>query len=109
MNDLKPQLPPFRHILITGASSGIGEALALYYAAPGTRLSLSGRDARRLAGAASACRNKGAEVDEKIIDVTDRAAVLRVHAAVKALTDFLKNEFAVTLQVRSARVAGDND
>lgn len=41
--------------------------------------------------------------------VTDRAAVLRVHAAVKALTDFLKNEFAVTLQVRSARVAGDND
>lgn len=41
--------------------------------------------------------------------VADRASVQRVHAAVKALTDLLKNEFAVTLQVQSARVAGDND
>jgi predicted lipoprotein len=40
---------------------------------------------------------------------TDRAAVERVHAAVKALTDFLKGEFSMTLQITSQRVAGDND
>ena len=34
----------FNSIVITGASSGIGEALALDYAAPGIALALSGRD-----------------------------------------------------------------
>jgi NAD(P)-dependent dehydrogenase (short-subunit alcohol dehydrogenase family) len=33
-----------RHVLITGASRGIGAALARVYAAPGARLSLAGRD-----------------------------------------------------------------
>ena len=36
------------HIVITGASSGIGEALALHYAAPGITLSLTGRNEERL-------------------------------------------------------------
>ena len=38
----------FQNILITGASSGIGEALARAYAAPGMSLALTGRDAARL-------------------------------------------------------------
>lgn len=60
------------HILITGASSGIGEALALDYAAPGIRLSLTGRDAVRLEAVATACRGKGAVVAASIVSVTDR-------------------------------------
>ena len=59
-------------ILITGASSGIGESLALEYAAPGTILAITGRDANRLEAAASACRVKGAEVISFIGDVRDR-------------------------------------
>lgn len=39
----------------------------------------------------------------------DPAALRRVHDAVKALTDALKMEFTMTLQIRSARVEGDND
>ncbi|HEU0117906.1 MAG TPA: SDR family NAD(P)-dependent oxidoreductase, partial [Alphaproteobacteria bacterium] len=37
-----------KHILITGASSGIGAALAKAYAAPGIRLSLHGLHPERL-------------------------------------------------------------
>jgi short-subunit dehydrogenase len=65
----------FASIVITGASSGIGEALALDYAQPGVALALSGRDADRLKTVADACRAKGASVDEARIDVTDRAAL----------------------------------
>jgi short-subunit dehydrogenase len=62
-------------ILITGASSGIGKALAEAFAAPGATLLLTGRNAARLADAAAPCRFRGAEVETAILDVTDRAAL----------------------------------
>jgi short-subunit dehydrogenase len=65
----------FKSIVITGASSGIGEALALDYAAPGIALALSGRDGPRLDAVAAACRAKGATVDAGRIDVVERAAL----------------------------------
>ena len=52
----------FSSIVITGASSGIGEALALDYAVPGAALALTGRDVGRLESVAAACRAKGATV-----------------------------------------------
>jgi short-subunit dehydrogenase len=61
-----------RSLLITGASSGIGEALARHYAAPGVALALTGRDGERLAAAAAACRAQGAAVEAATIDVTKR-------------------------------------
>jgi NADP-dependent 3-hydroxy acid dehydrogenase YdfG len=61
-----------RHILITGASSGIGAALAQAYAGPGRHLSLTGRQASRLAAVAKSCRDRGATVTELLFDVTDR-------------------------------------
>ena len=65
-------MKPFSSIVLTGASSGIGEALALDYAAPGVALALTGRDAGRLEAVAGACRAKGATVVADTIDVTDR-------------------------------------
>jgi short-subunit dehydrogenase len=67
----------FRSIVITGASSGIGEALARDYAAPGVALALNGRNPERLAAVAAACRARGAVVDAKPIDVTDGEAMAR--------------------------------
>lgn len=69
-----------KHILITGASSGLGQALAEYYAAQGTEsgsviLFLSGRHAGRLGTVAKTCRDHGAEVVTGAIDVTDRQAL----------------------------------
>lgn len=61
-----------RTVFITGASSGIGEALAVYYAAQGARLGLSARRGERLAelntrlGGGHACYP---------LDVTDAAAL----------------------------------
>jgi len=66
---------PPRSILITGASSGIGEELALGYAREGVDLAVSGRHAGRLADVAAACRDKGADVVSETIDVIDRAAM----------------------------------
>ncbi len=71
-----PKSPwPWRHILITGASSGIGRALAEALAAPGVTLHLGGRDAARLAEVAAACTAKGANALPHQADVRDAAAM----------------------------------
>jgi NAD(P)-dependent dehydrogenase (short-subunit alcohol dehydrogenase family) len=63
----------FARVAITGASSGLGAALALALAAPGAVLHLAGRDAARLAATAAAARARGAEVRETLLDVRDAA------------------------------------
>ena len=75
----------YNHVLITGASSGIGEALAIYYAKNGTNLlSLCGRNEERLNKTADECQKLGAKVDVKIVDVADKA---EVEAWVKSAND----------------------
>jgi NADP-dependent 3-hydroxy acid dehydrogenase YdfG len=61
-------------VAITGASSGLGRALALALAHPGVVLHLAGRDEARLAEVAATARALGAEVHETLLDVTDAAA-----------------------------------
>jgi len=58
-------------IVITGASSGIGAALATLYAGPGITLGLLGRDQVRLGDVASRCIAQGAKVEACILDVRD--------------------------------------
>ena len=60
--------------LITGASSGIGEALAVASARRGDRLFICGRNAERLSAVAERCRSLGATVRADTLDVSDEAA-----------------------------------
>ncbi len=61
-----------KRILITGASSGIGRALALAYAAEGVRLFLTARDDERLEEVRELCVVAGAMVIVKSIDVKNK-------------------------------------
>lgn len=92
----------FSSIVITGASSGIGEALALDYAVPGVALALTGRDTERLDAVATACRAKGATVVAETIDVVDRA---RLAAFLTAFDD----THPVDLILANAGVSIDKD
>jgi short-subunit dehydrogenase len=60
---------------VTGASSGIGRAIAQACAAPGVTLALLGRDRERLIETASICKAAGAIVEIGAIDVRDPAAM----------------------------------
>ena len=63
------------HLLATGATGGLGQALATAYAAPGVHLSLTGRDPARLAAVSAICRGLGATVSTAPLDVRDGAAL----------------------------------
>lgn len=62
-------------IVITGASSGLGAALARHYAKAGIALHLQGRNRARLEKVADACRARNATVVSRVLDVTDREAM----------------------------------
>lgn len=91
----------YNHVLITGASSGIGAALALRYAttAPGINLALSGRNAVRLREVANQCKKAGAIVSEHIADVTDQN---HMHNWITALDESL----AIDLVIANAGISG---
>lgn len=58
-------------IIITGASSGLGEAMALHYAKKENSLLLIARRHERLGDVADRCRAKGAVVETVVADVND--------------------------------------
>ena len=62
-------------IVITGASSGIGAALALALAGTGRPLVLVGRNEERLATVSAQCGAAGADVEVLILDIRDRQAM----------------------------------
>jgi len=73
-------------ILITGASSGIGAALARAHARTGIALLLWGRDEARLNETAAQCRALGAETIVQSLDIRDTGAFVAQLKAADAAT-----------------------
>jgi short-subunit dehydrogenase len=68
--DVSDKIAVLKNILITGASGGIGAALAKAYAEKGVKLFLAARNEARLAKVVEECEGRGAIVVAKLIDVT---------------------------------------
>jgi short-subunit dehydrogenase len=90
-------------ILITGASSGIGAALAEYYAKPGSTLALVARDETALQTVSQQCRTKGALTFEYVVDVTD------VEGMKKCGKDLFSQVGYVDIVIANAGVRGEED
>jgi 3-hydroxy acid dehydrogenase/malonic semialdehyde reductase len=72
-------------VFVTGASSGIGAATALAFAAEGARLLLAARRMEKLAAVAAEALQRGAEAVHTLsLDVRDRKAVEQTVAALPA-------------------------
>jgi NADP-dependent 3-hydroxy acid dehydrogenase YdfG len=86
--------------IVTGASSGIGEATAIAFATEGARVAITARREDRLAGVAEAIRNAGAEVLTVVADVQNEADCNRIVSETHAKwgkLDILVNNAGVML------------
>jgi NAD(P)-dependent dehydrogenase (short-subunit alcohol dehydrogenase family) len=71
-------------VLITGASKGLGKAMALAFAQEGARLALVARNRQQLEGVAAEARASGVEAEVFLADVTDDSQIQALQADVIA-------------------------
>jgi len=81
---MKPKELEGRVALVTGASKGLGKAMALALAEAGAELALASRDEKLLAETAAAIRALGAEAEVFPADVSNETRVLALEKAVAA-------------------------
>lgn len=94
-----------RRAVVTGAGSGIGEAIALAYAQAGAQLLLADIDAARADSVARRCRALGAQAETVIGDVGDESTAHRIiDRCVQAFggIDILVNNAGMLTQSRCA-------
>jgi len=90
-------------IFITGASTGIGKALALSYAGEGASLGLLARRKELLSSVASQCEQQGAKTKCYPLDVQDQQAVA------EAAKDFMNQSQGIDLVIANAGIGGHDD
>ncbi|MCY7346268.1 MAG: SDR family NAD(P)-dependent oxidoreductase [Pyrinomonadaceae bacterium] len=90
-------------IFLTGASSGIGEALALALARRGAILGLLARREELLRDLAEGCERNGGQARYFAVDVTDAKAVADA-------AETFRNEFGkIDILIANAGIGGNND
>jgi short-subunit dehydrogenase len=87
-----------QNILITGASSGIGRALAIAYAKPGINLFICARNEKNLLQTKTICENLKANVFLKILNVCDQLASKNWIAEIE-------ENFAIDLVIANAGIS----
>lgn len=98
-------------VVITGAASGIGAALALCLAGRGAHLALADRDAAGLDLTAAKAREAGVHVSTHVLDLTDRPALEALPGAVLAAhgrVNVLVNNAGVALGGNFSHLAIDD-
>lgn len=89
-------------ILLTGASSGIGEGIALSLAAKGAKLGLLARRSELLEDLAERCRQAGGEAIPLMADVTDAKAV-------SDAAETVRDTFgSIDVMIANAGIGGNN-
>ena len=89
-------------LFLTGASSGIGEALAIALAKKGATIGLLARREAELRDLASRCETAGGTARVFAADVTDAAAI-------QSAADALRNEFGrIDILIANAGIGGNN-
>jgi 3-oxoacyl-[acyl-carrier protein] reductase len=83
-----------RTALLTGASQGIGEAIALRLAEEGFELILTARNAEKLTQVQAACEARGAKAQCLPADLSDEDQVLKLFAQIENL-DLLVNNAGI--------------
>ncbi len=84
-------------VLITGATSGIGEACARRFARGGYRLVLTGRNEEKLKALCEELETTGTEVRSLVFDVRDREAATAAMASLDVVPDVLINNAGLAL------------
>jgi short-subunit dehydrogenase len=85
------------HVLVTGASSGIGRALALALASPESTVHLVGRDRGRLTEVAGEVEHKGARPQLHAVDLLDDDALRKLAAELTTLDVLVHGAGVVSL------------
>ncbi|MEF3110784.1 SDR family NAD(P)-dependent oxidoreductase [Raoultella sp. WB_B2P2-3] len=96
-----------RRCVITGAASGIGEAIAVLFACEGARLVLTDRDSDRLSAVVERCRQSGAVCQGVVADVGEVAgATAGVDACLEYYEgiDVLVNNAGMLTQARCSDI-----
>lgn len=84
-------------VLITGATSGIGEACARRFARGGYRLVLTGRNEEKLKALREELETTGTEVRSLVFDVREREAATAAMASLDVVPDVLINNAGLAL------------
>ncbi len=91
-----------KRIFVTGASSGIGEGLALALARRGAYLGLAARREEELGRIARECERAGGKARAFALDVTDESAVQT------AVDEFIREFEHVDVLIANAGIGGNN-